>query len=111
MNKILLPLIVTVILAVVGVIADLLMKLAGHSRFVNWKLLGTAFLIYALAIVGWFYVFKHLKLATIGVYYGISSLLFLVVVGVVYFKEQLNVWEVLGILTAVLSLSLLWKFA
>lgn len=110
MNKFV-PLIVAIALAFLGVIADLLMKLAGNYKLVNWKLLGTAFFVYTLAIGGWFYVFKHLKLATIGVYYGISSLLFLVAVGVIYFKEQLNAWELVGILAAILSLSLLGKFA
>jgi len=54
---------------------------------------------------------KYLKLSTIGVYYGISSLLFLVLTGVFYFKEKLGMMEVFGIILAIISLIILGRFA
>ncbi len=54
---------------------------------------------------------KHMKLSTIGVVYGIATALFLVTIGVLKFKETLNVYEITGICLGVIALILLSRFA
>ncbi len=112
MNQLILPLFIAVMLALTGVVADTFLKISGGgSKFVDLKLFTVGSFIYGFTILGWFYVMKYLKLSTIGVYYGISSLLFLVLTGVFFFKEKLAVGEILGIILALVSMVLLGKFA
>lgn len=54
---------------------------------------------------------KYIKLSTLGVFYGISTVLFLTIISVFYFKENLNIYEIIGIVGAIISLILLGKFA
>ena len=54
---------------------------------------------------------KHLKLATIGVVYSISMVLLLTAIGVVFFRQSLNHYEIAGLVMAIVSLILLIRFA
>jgi len=112
MDKILFSLLITIFLGLVGVIGDFFIKLSGNgTKFMELKWFIIGFLIYASTAFGWFYVMKHVKLATLGVFYLISTIIFLTIVGVFYFKERLNLYEIIGIITAIISLILLGKFA
>jgi len=110
--KNMLPIVVTVAFSVVGVLGDYLLKLASahknpfHSR---WFYVG--FAVYASTALGWVFVMRHLKLATIGVVYSISMILLLTTIGVAVFKEPLNAYEVVGLILALVSLVLLVRFA
>jgi drug/metabolite transporter (DMT)-like permease len=53
---------------------------------------------------------KHFSLATLGVYYSVSTILFLAVLGVFVFGEKLTSYEIVGIGGAIASLLLLWRF-
>ena len=111
MNK-LIPIIIAVFLSFVGVVGDFFIKLSGSGhKFmeIKWFILG--FIIYGLTAFGWFYVMKNMKLATLGVFYAISTIIFLIIVGVFYFKESLNVYEIVGIGLAIISLIILGRFA
>jgi len=102
----------TVLLALVGVTGDYFIKLAGGGkRFVEpkWFILGMA--VYALTAFGWLLVMKEIKLTTLGVYYALFTILFLTIVSVLFFREQLNGYEVIGIALAVISIVLLGRFA
>jgi small multidrug resistance pump len=107
-----LPIVVTIAFSAVGVLGDYLLKLASarknpfHSR---WFYLG--FAVYASTAIGWVYVMRHLKLATIGVVYSISMILLLTTIGVAVFREPLNSFEVVGLVLALASLVLLMRFA
>jgi drug/metabolite transporter (DMT)-like permease len=107
-----LPLLVTVGMSVVGVLGDYLLKLAStqpaplRSR---WFYLG--FAVYASTALGWVYVMRSLKLATIGVVYSVSMILLLAAIGVFTFKEPIGPAEVAGLALAVASLVLLMRFA
>ncbi|MBU2539614.1 hypothetical protein KJ786_00415 [Patescibacteria group bacterium] len=68
-------------------------------------------MIYASTAFGWFFVMKNIKLATLGVFYAVSTILFLVIIGTFYFKEPINIYEMIGIIGAIASLILLGKFA
>jgi multidrug transporter EmrE-like cation transporter len=60
---------------------------------------------------GWVFVMKHLKLATIGVVYSVSMVLLLTAIGIVFFREFLNYYEIAGLIMANASLILLVRFA
>jgi multidrug transporter EmrE-like cation transporter len=54
---------------------------------------------------------KHLKLATIGVVYSVSMVLLLTAIGIVFFRESLNYYEIAGLIMDNASLILLVRFA
>lgn len=68
-------------------------------------------MVYASTAFGWVFVMKHLKLATINVVYSVSMVLLLTTIGVVFFRESLNYYEIAGLIMAVDSLILLVRFA
>ena len=112
MDKITISLIAAVLLALIGVIGDFFINLAGEGKkFIElgWFIIG--FLIYAATAFGWFFVMKHIKLSTLGVFYAISTMLFLTIVSVFYFKESISPYEIIGIVLAVISIILLGKLA
>ncbi|MDO8538713.1 MAG: transporter [archaeon] len=112
MDKTLLSLLVIVLLSLIGVIGDFFIKLSGVGpKFVELKWFVLGFIIYAATAFGWFFVMKNVKLSTLGVFYAVSTVIFLVAVGVFYFKEQLNVYEIIAIIAAVVSLIILARFA
>ncbi len=100
------------LLCVIGVLADYYLKLAGSgSAFVDHALFLKGFLLHASTAVGWFIVLKYMKLVQVGVFYSVSIVLMLTVIGVYHFNEQLNSREILGICFAVASLLLLAKYS
>jgi len=112
MNKVILSLIFAVFLSLVGVIGDFFIKISGSgAKFMDVKWFVIGFVIYALTAFGWFYVMKNIKLSTLGVFYAVSTVLFLTLVSVFYFKEKLNIYEIVGTITAIISLVLLGKYA
>ena len=103
---------VTIAFSVVGVIGDYFLKLASaedQSLRSPWFYVG--FVFYAATAFGWVFVMKHLKLGTISVLYSVSMVLLLTTVGVVFFRESLNWYEIAGLLLAIASLVLLVRFA
>lgn len=112
MNKVIFSLLATVVLALVGVAGDFLIKLAGSGKkFVDWRWLMLGLLVYASTAFGWFFVMKNIRLTTLGVYYSVATVLFLVLVGVFYFQESINTYEIIGIAMAIGSLIILGRFA
>ena len=112
MDRSTLAVVVTIGFSVVGVAGDYLLKLASASDNPlksRWFYIG--FAVYASTAFGWVYVMRHLKLATIGVVYSVSMILLLTGVGVVFFREPLNRYEIAGLAMAVTSLFLLIRFA
>jgi drug/metabolite transporter (DMT)-like permease len=104
--------VVTIGFSIVGVIGDYFLKLASKEQQVFqsiWFYVG--FVIYASTAIGWVFVMKHLKLATIGVVYSVSMILLLTALGVVIFRESLSYYEIAGLLMAIGSLVLLIRFA
>jgi drug/metabolite transporter (DMT)-like permease len=107
-----LAVVTTIGFSCLGVLGDYFLKLASaedtplRSR---WFFIG--FAVYASTAFGWVFVMQHLKLATIGVVYSVSMILLLTSVGVVFFRESLNYYEIAGIVLAVASLVLLVRFA
>jgi small multidrug resistance pump len=105
-------LLATIAFSLVGVLGDYFLKLASSREQplrTGWFYLG--FALYASTALGWVFVMRHLKLATIGVVYSVSMVLLLTTIGVVLFRETLNYYELAGIALAVASLVLLVRFA
>jgi drug/metabolite transporter (DMT)-like permease len=112
MEKSTVAVLVTIAFSLVGVVGDYFLKLASgrdQPLRTGWFYLG--FALYASTAFGWVIVMKHLKLATISVLYSVSMVLLLTTVGVVFFQESLNYYEVTGIILAIASLVLLMRFA
>jgi len=91
---------------------DYFIKRAGAdaSKFVIWQFLFLGSLLYLLTGIGWFFVMKHMKLTSVGVIYGVSTVLFLALLGVFVFHDRLNWYEVLGVVMAISSIILLARF-
>jgi hypothetical protein len=85
-----LPLIVTILFSIVGVVGDYLLKLASDQK--NPLKAGSNYLgfVYASTAFGWVYVMRHLKLAKIGAVYSVSMILLLTGVGAVVFRQPLS---------------------
>jgi small multidrug resistance pump len=100
-------------IALITVVGDYFLKLASQqtaSPFLNrWFLCG--FVVYALCAFGWVIAMQHMKLATIGVVYSVSTVLFLTLLGVFVFGETLNKYEMVGIACALMSIVLLSRFS
>jgi small multidrug resistance pump len=94
--------------AAVAVVGDWFLKLASQNPtpYGNRWFVGGC-IIYSLCAFGWVFVMQHLKLATIGVVYSISTILMLTALGVFVFDETLTKSEWAGIACAVLSIVLL----
>ena len=102
---------VTIGFSILGVIGDYFLKLAAdeeHSLRTLPFLVG--FLVYASTAFGWVFVMRHLKLATIGVVYSVCMILMLAGMGIFFFGETLDRYEVLGIVLAVAAIALLARF-
>jgi len=103
---------VTVGFSFLGVLGDYFLKIASEredSLRTPWFYVG--FAVYASTAFGWVFVMKSLELATIGVVYSVSMVLMLTLTGVVLFREPLTAYEVVGLILAVASLVLLFRFA
>jgi drug/metabolite transporter (DMT)-like permease len=112
MEKNSLAIITTIAFSIVGVLGDYFLKLASENENAlktRWFYIG--FGLYASTAFGWVFVMKYLKLATISVVYSISMVLLLTGVGVVFFRESLNYYEIGGLIMAIGSLILLMRFA
>jgi small multidrug resistance pump len=107
-----LAIVVTIGFSLVGIVGDYFLKLASaseNSLKTKWFYIG--FVLYASTAFGWVFVMKQLKLATIGVVYSISMVVLLTAIGVIFFQESLNYYEIAGLILAVVSLILLVRFA
>ncbi len=105
------PILIVIVLAGVGVLGDYFIKIAGDGpRYISFAPLLTGMLIYALTAIGWFYVMKHIKLSTLGVFYSLITVILLTIVGALFFREKLNVVDVIGIALGITSIVLLARF-
>ena len=64
-----------------------------------------------LAVIGDYYVFRHLKLVTSGGVYAVCLVLALTFMGLIGFRDTLRTNEMPGIAMAICSLVLLTRFA
>ena len=101
-----------VLLSLMGVVGDYFVKLSSSGqKYLNIKWLVVGALIYALTAFGWFFPLKHSRLAALGVIYGVSTVVFLSLMGFFFFKQSISAWEWVGIGFGVFSILLLARFA
>jgi drug/metabolite transporter (DMT)-like permease len=111
MNEILIAFLVGIGLSIVTVFGDAVVKNASlQDAFSGWKMLVLGALIYGITAFGWFFVMRKIKLSTLGALYAVSCVIFLVLVSVFYFKEKINLFEIFGIILAIISLLILSRF-
>ncbi len=102
------PIIATVVLAGVGVLGDYFIKLSGSgSKYIAYLPFFTGMIVYALTAVGWFFVMKHVKLGLLGVLYSLTTIILLTIIGAIFFKEQLNIYDIVGIVLGIISIIIL----
>jgi multidrug transporter EmrE-like cation transporter len=108
MNQTYISISLAIILSFVAVAGDYFLKVASNSeQSLNtvWFILGISTI--ASTAFGWVYTMKHLKLASIGAIYSVSTVVLLALIGAVFFQENLNYYEIIGIIMAIISLVLL----
>jgi multidrug transporter EmrE-like cation transporter len=111
MHKNLIAVAVTIAFSLLGVVGDYFLKVAStHEDSLKTTSFYVGFALYASTAFGWVFVMKHLKLATIGVVYSVAMVLLLTAIGVVFFRESLNYYEIAGLVMAIASLILLVRF-
>ncbi len=107
----LLSILVIIFLAAVGVLGDYFIKLSGNGeKYIDYPPFFVGMILYALTAFGWFYVMKHIKLSTIGVFFALSNIVLMALAGVIFFKENLNTYDIIGIAFGALSIILLARF-
>ena len=107
----LIPIIIVIFLAGVGALGDYFIKFSGNgSKYIMYLPFFVGMIIYALTAIGWFYVMKHIKLGSLGIFYSLTTIILLVLIGVVFFKEQLNTYDVVGVVLANVSIIILGRF-
>lgn len=107
-----LPLVVTVLFSLVGVVGDYFLKLASEREDpLRSGAFYLGFVVYASTAFGWVYVLRHLKLATVGAVYSVSMILLLTALGTIAFRQPLSGPEVVGLGLAIGALILLMRFA
>ncbi len=111
MNPTTTALLVAVAMSCFGILGDYFLKRASATEvplLSSWFLVGV--LLYASTAFAWVYLMRYLKLATIGVVYSVCMIVLLAGMGVVFFDETLNRYEVAGIGLAIVSIFLLSRF-
>ncbi|CAN5484537.1 hypothetical protein BH23VER1_BH23VER1_06560 [soil metagenome] len=111
-NSVPLAILVTIGLSAIGVLADYFLKRAGEvkSPFVS-RYFFLGLVTYASTAPGWVYVMRNLKLAQVGVFYSVSTVLMLCALGAIVFKETFTVSEIIGVGLAIISLCILARVA
>lgn len=102
---------IAIFLSLVTVLADALIKKASlKDAFFSPFILGAG-LIYLATIVGWFFVLKKVEFLNAGVIYTQVFIIFGSLVSVFYFREELLVREIIGLILAISSVFLMYRFA
>lgn len=103
---------VVLLISAACILGDYYLKRASQSSrpFATWEFsLGT--LVFALSGAGWVVVLPHMKLGAVGIVYGVSTVLFMALLGWLAFEERLRWGELLGVALGLASMLLLARFA
>jgi small multidrug resistance pump len=97
-------------LASLTVGGDYFLKLASRSDRIFWNVpFVTGATIYAFGAFGWTLAFRHMKMASVGALYSTITIVLLVALGAVAFRETLAAREYIGIAMAIGSILLLLR--
>jgi multidrug transporter EmrE-like cation transporter len=107
----LLPLLATIALSLLCVLADFLLKQASQAaQPFKTTQFSLSLALYIVAAVGWVYVLRHMNLAAAGAIFSVVVVLCLAIVGIFAFQERLTTAEFIGLGCAIASLVLLGRF-
>jgi small multidrug resistance pump len=101
--------IVMIGVALVTVVGDYFLKIAGSGAALRVRPLIAGILIYGGSAFAWVSAMRQLKLATLSVVFTLSMLIFAAALGAIFFGERLGKTESLGILLAIVSILLLYR--
>ena len=104
-------LVIVILISAFTALGDICMKFAGNSeKFINtkWFVLGMS--LYLITGVGWFLAMRVVKMSSIGVIYGVTTVILLAIIGVLFFDEKLNSIEIIAIAMGISSITLLLRF-
>lgn len=112
MNIILASLII-VGLSLIGVLGDYFIKLSSNhpTKSIDIGYFIVGFITFSITSIGWFFVMKHIKLSTLGVIYGVTTIIALTLIGTLVFKENLSIYEIFGLILGLSSIFLLVRFS
>jgi small multidrug resistance pump len=95
--------------ALVTVVGDYFLKVAGSGNALRIRPLIIGIVIYGGSAFAWVSAMRHIKLATLSVVFMLSMLIFAAALGAIVFGERLSQLESIGILLAVASILLLYR--
>lgn len=102
----------SIVILLLTIVADFLLKKAANMDGLSgWKFLLTSAVIYFVSAIGWFYIYKNTKFITLGTFYSLGHLMLTVLIGVIIFKEKINLMEGIGLLFGVVSVFLLLRYS
>lgn len=100
----------SILLSIITVAGDIFIKNASLGKgFSGWKLLLLGAFLYGITALGWFFVFRGIKVSSVAVLYSVSTAILLVIAGIVYYRESVSYGEMVGIILGVCSIILLVK--
>jgi small multidrug resistance pump len=103
---------IVVTLAALTVAGDYFLKLASrHDRMFQNASFIAGTLIYAAGAVGWTLAFRHMRMASVGALYSTVTIVLLMALGAIVFRETLAPREYVGIAFALASILLLLRHA
>ena len=102
---------ITLATSALCLVGDYLLKQASRAPFpFRTAEFAIAVVIFGASAIGWVLILPHLKLAAVGVIYGVSTVLFMALLGWLVFGETLTVREWAGLVFGVASILLLARF-
>jgi small multidrug resistance pump len=87
--------------------ADYQMKLASSRPLSQVKYFSMGMVLYMITGIGWYVLIKHVKLSSIGVVYGVTTVILLALFGVFGFNEKLSLVEMIAIVLGLVSILIL----
>lgn len=102
-------LLIIFVFSAVTVLADVFIKKAAdQNQLFSFNFVIGAFL-YGVSAFGWFYAFRSLNMATVGGVYALATVILIAGVGIIFFREQLQIVEFAVLAVAVISIIALWR--
>ena len=98
----------TLLISLGTIIGDVFIKRAAENS--NSLYLSVGMLLYLFDALLWFWVYKSAKFSTVAIIYSLFTIFLSVAIGIFYFKEQLGIKEVIGLVLGFLSVILLGGF-
>jgi uncharacterized membrane protein len=81
---------------------------AGYS---GWKQLVLGGFLYGISAIGWFWVYRSVKVFTVGAIHSLGIIILTIFLSIIIFKEKISFMEVVGILLGIVSLTILLRYS